>query len=153
MASGLPMTRRLTPLFALAFVLLLLPGPVPAPCRDRLPAAEHPDRRRARGQLEAPLRRPDDERLARRLYGQAARARLEGPGRPAHRRRVGRLRAEEKKLEAGLSTSYLVLQHQRDLAAARTSELRALADYNLSLAKRERALGRTLKTKNILVNE
>jgi outer membrane protein TolC len=64
-----------------------------------------------------------------------------------------KLRAEEKKLEAGLSTSYTVLQHQRDLAAARTNELRALADYNLSLARLDRALGQTLQTKNILVGE
>jgi outer membrane protein TolC len=64
-----------------------------------------------------------------------------------------KLRAEEMKLAAGLSTSYTVLQHQRDLAAARTNELRALADYNVSLAKLDRALGRTLETKNILVEE
>ena len=62
-----------------------------------------------------------------------------------------KLRAEEKKLAAGLSTSYTVLQHQRDLAAARTNELRAMADYNLSLAKLDRALGLTLKAKNIRV--
>lgn len=62
-----------------------------------------------------------------------------------------KLRAEEKKLAAGLSTSYTVLQHQRDLAAARSNELRAVADYNLSLARLDRALGRTLATKNILV--
>jgi outer membrane protein TolC len=64
-----------------------------------------------------------------------------------------KLRAEEKKLAAGLSTSYTVLQHQRDLAAARTSELRAMADYNLSLANLDRALGLTLKAKNIRVEE
>jgi len=64
-----------------------------------------------------------------------------------------KLRAEEKKLAAGLSTSYTVLQHQRDLAAARTNELRALADYNLSLARLDRALGRTLIAKNIVVEE
>lgn len=64
-----------------------------------------------------------------------------------------KLRAEEKKLAAGLSTSYTVLQHQRDLAAARSNELRALADYNLALARREKALGRTLKTKNIQVSD
>ena len=64
-----------------------------------------------------------------------------------------KLLAEEKKFAAGLSTSYLVLMHQRDLAAARSSELRAQADYNLSLARREKALGRTLQTKNIQVQE
>ncbi len=64
-----------------------------------------------------------------------------------------KLRAEEKKLAAGLSTSYTVLQHQRDLAAARTNELRALADYNLSRARLDRALGQTLKVKNIRLEE
>ena len=64
-----------------------------------------------------------------------------------------KLRAEEQKLEAGLSTSYPVLQHQRDLAAARTNELQALAGYNLSLAKLDRALGRTLEAKNIVMEE
>jgi len=64
-----------------------------------------------------------------------------------------KLRAEEKKLEAGLSTSYTVLQHQRDLAAARTNELRALADYSVSLARLDRALGRTLQARNIRVEE
>lgn len=64
-----------------------------------------------------------------------------------------KLRAEEKKLAAGLSTSYLVLQHQRDLAAARSNELRAMADYNLSLARRDKALGRTLETKHIQVSD
>lgn len=64
-----------------------------------------------------------------------------------------KLLAEEKKFAAGLSTSYLVLMHQRDLAAARSNELRAQADYNLSLARREKALGRTLQTKNIQVQE
>jgi outer membrane protein TolC len=64
-----------------------------------------------------------------------------------------KLRAEEKKLAAGLSTSYTVLQHQRDLAAARTNELRSLADYNLSLARLDRALGLTLQAKNIVLDE
>ena len=64
-----------------------------------------------------------------------------------------KLHAEEKKLEAGLSTGYTVLQHQRDMAAARSNELRALADYNLSLARLDKALGRTLAAKNIQVQE
>ncbi len=64
-----------------------------------------------------------------------------------------KLRAEEKKLAAGLSTSYTVLQHQRDLAAARTNELRSLADYNVSLARLDRALGQTLNVKNIRFEE
>jgi outer membrane protein TolC len=60
-----------------------------------------------------------------------------------------KLEAEEKKLKVGLTTNYLVLQHQRDLANARSAELRAIIDYNLSLALMDKALGTTLKNKNI----
>jgi outer membrane protein TolC len=60
-----------------------------------------------------------------------------------------KLAAEEKKLEAGLSTNYTVLQHQRDLALARTNEIRAQIDYNLSLARLQKAMGTTLESKNI----
>ena len=42
-----------------------------------------------------------------------------------------KLDAEEKKLLVGLTTNYLVLQFQRDLANARSAELRAVIDYNL----------------------
>jgi outer membrane protein TolC len=44
-----------------------------------------------------------------------------------------RLDAEQKKLGAGLSTSFLVFQAQRDFVTARVSELRAILDYNKSL--------------------
>lgn len=44
-----------------------------------------------------------------------------------------RLAAEQKKFAVGLSTNFLVFQAQRDLAAARNAELRALLDYNRSL--------------------
>ncbi|MCK7476796.1 MAG: TolC family protein [Candidatus Moduliflexus flocculans] len=60
-----------------------------------------------------------------------------------------KLAAEEKKLEAGLSTNYTLLQQQRDLALARMNETRARVDYNLSLARLERAMGTTLESKNI----
>jgi len=60
-----------------------------------------------------------------------------------------KLAAEEKKLKVGLTTNYLVLIHQRDLANARTSELKAIIDYNLSLAGLDRSLGTSLKNKNI----
>jgi len=60
-----------------------------------------------------------------------------------------RLAGELKKLEAGLSTNYTVLQQQRDLALARTNETRARVDYNLSLARLQRAMGTTLEAKNI----
>jgi outer membrane protein TolC len=44
-----------------------------------------------------------------------------------------RLEAEEKKFAAGLSTTFLVFQAQRDLSQARTSEIRSILDYNKSL--------------------
>jgi outer membrane protein TolC len=44
-----------------------------------------------------------------------------------------RLEAEEKKFAAGIQISFFVFQAQRDLAQARTSEIRAIADYNKSL--------------------
>lgn len=43
-----------------------------------------------------------------------------------------RLEAEEKKFAAGMSTSFEVFQAQRDLALARSNELRAVLDYNQS---------------------
>jgi outer membrane protein len=44
-----------------------------------------------------------------------------------------RLDAEEKKFAAGIQISFFVFQAQRDLAQARTTEIRATADYNKSL--------------------
>ena len=45
------------------------------------------------------------------------------------------LAAEQKKLENGKSTTYTVLQMQRDLTTARGNEIQALANYNKSLAQ------------------
>jgi outer membrane protein TolC len=44
-----------------------------------------------------------------------------------------RLEAERKKLEFGLSTSFFVVQAQRDFVEARVNELRAVLDYNKAL--------------------
>ncbi|MGE3958317.1 MAG: TolC family protein [Vicinamibacterales bacterium] len=44
-----------------------------------------------------------------------------------------RLAAEEKKFAAGIQISFFVFQAQRDLAQARTNEIRAIADYNKSV--------------------
>ena len=48
-----------------------------------------------------------------------------------------RLEAEEKKFAAGIQTSFFVFQAQRDLAQARTNEVRAVSDYNKSLVDLE----------------
>ncbi len=52
-----------------------------------------------------------------------------------------KLEAEEKKLMVGMTTNYLVLQYQRDLENARSAELRAIIDYNLSIARLNRTMG------------
>ncbi|MDD8026649.1 MAG: TolC family protein [Acidobacteriota bacterium] len=64
-----------------------------------------------------------------------------------------RLQAEEKKLKVGLTTNYLVLLNQRDLDSAKTNELKALIDYNLSLSSLERSLGTSLRTKGIRIGD
>jgi outer membrane protein TolC len=55
-----------------------------------------------------------------------------------------RLEAEEKKFAAGIQISFFVFQAQRDLAQARTNEIRALADYNKSLVDIEAVQDTTL---------
>jgi outer membrane protein TolC len=61
-----------------------------------------------------------------------------------------RLEAEQKKFGVGMSTSFLVFQAQRDLATARANELRAILDYNKSLADfeaiQEAAIGVTVSS-------
>ncbi len=53
----------------------------------------------------------------------------------------------------GLTTPYLILQYQRDLANAQNQELRAIIDYNLSLANLSRVLGTSLEEKNISITD
>jgi outer membrane protein TolC len=52
-----------------------------------------------------------------------------------------KLEAEEEKFKVGLSTNYFILQYQRDLANAQIMELKAVVDYNISLAYLNRAQG------------
>jgi outer membrane protein TolC len=55
------------------------------------------------------------------------------------------LAAEQKKLENGKSTTYTVLQMQRDLTTARGNEIKALAIYNKALAQLSLDEGATLE--------
>lgn len=80
--------------------------------------------------VEANLKRVQAYRIARELQEQ-------------------KLAAEEEKLKVGQSTNYTVLMYQRDLANARASELKAIIDYNISIANLERALGLSLKNRNM----
>jgi outer membrane protein TolC len=59
------------------------------------------------------------------------------------------LKAEQTKLEKGKSTSFVVLQLQSNLTSARSAEIRALADYNIALARLAQNEGSTLDRRNI----
>lgn len=61
------------------------------------------------------------------------------------------LDAEQKKLENGKSTSFFVLQLQKDVTTARSGEISALADYNKALADLARSEGATLDRRAINV--
>jgi len=62
------------------------------------------------------------------------------------------LDAEQKKLQSGKSTSFVVLQLQKDVTSARSAEIAALADYNKSLAELEKQEGSTLDRNKIDIN-
>jgi outer membrane protein TolC len=57
--------------------------------------------------------------------------------------------SEQRKLDAGQSDVYKVLERQTALAAARSNELRARTELNKAIAELERATGNSLKAKNI----
>ncbi|MGD0651874.1 MAG: TolC family protein [Verrucomicrobiia bacterium] len=86
------------------------------------------------GQVRTNLKRLDATRAATRLAEES-------------------LKAEEAKLRAGISTSFLVLQARTELAAARSAEIRARADYNKSLVDLARVEGATLQKHNITLAE
>ena len=57
------------------------------------------------------------------------------------------------RLRAGIATTFEVLQFQRDLATAAISEIRAMADYNIAVARYEQATGTTLARHGITLGE
>ncbi len=59
------------------------------------------------------------------------------------------LKAEQERLNVGLSTTRFVLDFQRDLAIAQRNELRAIIDYNNSLSNLAQQTGTTLDTYRI----
>lgn len=59
--------------------------------------------------------------------------------------------AEQKKYQLGASTTYLVIQTQRDLISAQGTELRALANLQEAKAGYERAVGRTLEVNHVTI--
>lgn len=59
------------------------------------------------------------------------------------------LRAEEDRFDVGLSTNFLVLTRQNDLATARLAEIEALTDYRTARTEMARATGSLLEQRGI----
>ena len=59
------------------------------------------------------------------------------------------LEAEEKKLENGKSTSFFVLQLQRDLTSARSQEIQSLSEYNKAVSSLSLLEGGILQAREI----
>lgn len=82
--------------------------------------------REATRRIEADVRRVEATRAARALAEE-------------------QLRVEQKRLEAGVTTTFNVLSFQRDLAAAQASEIQAITTYNQDLANLELQKGTVLE--------
>jgi outer membrane protein TolC len=63
------------------------------------------------------------------------------------------LEADQKKQALGATTVYQVIQDQRDLATAQSSEVQAMANYTHARIAFEQALGTTLEANNISLPE
>jgi outer membrane protein TolC len=61
--------------------------------------------------------------------------------------------ADKRKYELGAGTPYQVVQDQRDLASAQSSEAQALANYSHARIAFDQALGRTLEVNHISMDE
>ncbi|MGI9067028.1 MAG: TolC family protein [Pyrinomonadaceae bacterium] len=80
----------------------------------------------------------------------SAEARLRSAGIARHASEQ-QYQSEQRKLEAGQSTVFLVLERQTALTTARGNELRAQTDLNKAIAELQRATGNALTTNNIVV--
>ncbi len=63
------------------------------------------------------------------------------------------LEAEQKKFDLGVSTIFLVVQAQRDVAVARSQEIAAMNNYALAGVEMDRATGHTLTANGISIAE
>jgi outer membrane protein len=63
------------------------------------------------------------------------------------------LDAEQKKLAGGASTPFNVVQQQRDLIAAQSSETAALVDYSNARVALDQTLGMTLEVNHVSIEE
>lgn len=124
------------------------------PFRNRTAEANLAGARIQREQLEASYRSQDqaiemDVRNAAQAVDTAQR-RVRA-SRLARESAEQQLAGEEKLYEVGRSTTFLLLQRQNELTAARTNELQAQTDYNKALADLQRATASTLRINNVVV--
>jgi outer membrane protein len=63
------------------------------------------------------------------------------------------LDAEQQRFAVGQSTSFFVIQYERDLAQALSTEVIAMGDYAKAKAALDRAVGTTLTSNNISIDE
>jgi outer membrane protein TolC len=63
------------------------------------------------------------------------------------------LKADQQKLSLGASTPYQVVQDQRDLATAQSSEVQSMANYTHAQISFDQALGRTLDANQISIED
>jgi len=62
-----------------------------------------------------------------------------------------KLKAEEKKFEVGLSTSFNVLKFQEDLAEAQSNEIKTIIDYKQSRIRFRKSTASTLKHHDVML--
>lgn len=61
--------------------------------------------------------------------------------------------SEQRRFEAGLSTTYFVLERQNALSQAKGRELRAMTDYSKAVSELQRVMGTTLTSANVDVRK
>jgi outer membrane protein TolC len=61
--------------------------------------------------------------------------------------------ADQRKYELGAGTPYQVVQDERDLASAQSSELQAMANYSHARIALDQAIGRTLEVNHVSMEE
>jgi outer membrane protein len=83
---------------------------------------------------------------------QQARARYEAAAK-AHTLSQQTLDADQERFRLGVTTPYQVVQDQRDLATAISTETQALANYSHARVAFDQAMGRTLEVNNISIEE
>ncbi|MCI0489603.1 MAG: TolC family protein [Blastocatellia bacterium] len=79
---------------------------------------------------------------------ETARQRVEA-GQASREAAQKQLDSEERRFQAGMSTTYLVLERQNALSEAQGRELRAMTDYNKAISELQRVMGVTLTYANV----